>query len=141
MLARLASVIVCFLFVTALPSEAEDPSAAAQAVISGQIDALTADDAEKAYFYASPAIRNIYPDKERFLEMVRKSYEPVYKAGNYAFGRFKSIGGGEMVLQEVMITSRQGKDWTAIYELRLVDDGSYKVNGVRMLPTSTSTGI
>ena len=33
----------------------------------------------------------------------------------------------------VEITGPGGKDWTAIYEMRLMDDGSYKVNGVRML--------
>ena len=141
MLARLASAFVCLIFLSALPLRAEDPVAEAQAVISDQIAALMANDAEKAYSHASPGIRSLYPDKERFLDMVRKTYEPVYQAGNYAFGRSKLVGGGEMVLQEVMITDPKGKDWTAIYELRLMDDGSYKVNGVRMLPNSTSTGI
>src|SRR3546814_12232990 len=76
-----------------------------------------------------------------FFEMIRKDYEPVYRAANYAFGRSKLIGGGEVVLQEVMISAREGKDWTAIYELRLMDDGSYKVNGVRMIRNTASTGI
>ena len=138
---RFASAFVFLILLSAPPSRAEDPVLEAQAVIAGQIDALMADDAEKAYSHASPGIRSLYPDKERFLDMVRKSYPPVYQAGNYAFGRSKLVGGGEMVLQEVLITDPKGKDWTAIYELRLMDDGSYKVNGVRMLPNSTSTGI
>jgi hypothetical protein len=73
--------------------------------------------------------------------MVQKNYEPVYHAGNYAFGRSKLVGGGELVFQEVMISAKEGKDWTAIYEMRLMDDGSYKVNGVRMMPNTESQGI
>ncbi|OHV81215.1 DUF4864 domain-containing protein [Rhizobium sp. LCM 4573] len=138
---RFASAFVFLILVSALPSRAEDPVAEAQAVIAEQIDALMANDAEKAYSHASPGIRSLYPDKDRFLDMVRRSYPPVYQAGNYAFGRSKLVGGGEMVLQEVMITDPKGKDWTVIYELRLMDDGSYKVNGVRMLANTTSTGI
>ncbi|MFB9950836.1 DUF4864 domain-containing protein [Rhizobium puerariae] len=138
---RLLPVVLCFVLFSLLPAKAEDPVAQAQAVISGQIAALMHNDAEKAYSFASPGIRSLYPNKDQFLDMVRKSYEPVYHAGNYAFGRSKLIGGGEVVLQEVMIGAREGKDWTAIYEMRLMDDGSYKVNGVRMIRNTTSQGI
>lgn len=141
MRALFASAIACCLTLLPAALKAGDPVLEAQAVISQQIAALTAEDAEKAYSFASPDIRSIYPDKDRFLEMVRKSYEPVYRAGNYAFGRAKLIAGGEVVLQEVMIGSRRGKDWTAIYELRLMDDGTYKINGVRIIQNTASTGI
>lgn len=142
---RLLSVVLSFVLLsfTLLSTgvRAEDPVVAAQAVISGQLAALATDDAEKAYSFASPGIRSLYPNKDQFLAMVRKTYEPVYHAGNYAFGRSKLIGGGEVVLQEVMISARQGKDWTAIYEVRLMDDGTYKVNGVRMMRNTASQGI
>jgi len=138
---RFLSVVLSFVLFSLTVAKAEDPIAAAQAVISGQIAALLHNDAEKAYSFASPGIRSLYPSKDQFLDMVRKSYEPVYHAGNYAFGRSKLIGGGEMVLQEVMISAREGKDWTAIYQMRLTDDGSYKVDGVRMIPNTASTGI
>jgi hypothetical protein len=141
MLVRYLAVVLCFALCSFTAVKAEDPVANAQAVISGQIAALMQDDAEKAYSFASPGIRSLYPNKDRFLDMVRKTYEPVYHAGNYAFGRSKMIGGGEVVLQEVMISAREGKDWTAIYEMRLMDDGSYKVNGVRMIRNTASQGI
>jgi hypothetical protein len=137
-----------YAFVTALVllgltsfARAEDPVAEAQAVISGQIAAMMSADADKAYSYASPGIQSLYPDKNTFLAMVQKNYEPVFHAGTYAFGRSKLVGGGEVVLQEVMIGAKQGTDWTAIYEMRLMDDGSYKVNGVRMIRNTGSQGI
>ncbi|SFB44261.1 protein of unknown function [Rhizobium sp. NFR07] len=141
MAVRFASLVASLMLVSVPAAHADDPVADAQAVISGQIDALIADDADRAYSYASPDIRSIYPDKDTFLTMVQKNYEPVYHAGNYAFGRSKLVGGGELVFQEVMISAREGKDWTAIYEMRLLDDGSYKVNGVRMMPNTASQGI
>ncbi|RYE59396.1 MAG: DUF4864 domain-containing protein [Rhizobiaceae bacterium] len=128
---RIAS-LAAFLFLSpAGVVHAEDPVADARAVISAQISALMNDDADKAYSLASPGIRSLYPDKKVFFAMVRDNYEAVYQAGTYAFGRSKLVGGGEVVLQEVMISAKQGKDWTAIYDMRLMDDGSYKVNGVR----------
>ncbi|WJH39956.1 DUF4864 domain-containing protein [Aliirhizobium terrae] len=141
MAVRFASLVASLVLVSVPAAHAEDPVADAQAVISGQIDALIADDADRAYSYASPDIRSIYPDKDTFLTMVQKNYEPVYHAGNYAFGRSKLVAGGELVFQEVMISAKEGKDWTAIYEMRLMDDGSYKVNGVRMMRNTASQGI
>jgi hypothetical protein len=141
MAVRFASLVASLVLVSMPAAHAEDPVADAQAVISGQIDALIAEDADRAYSYASPDIRSIYPDKDTFLTMVQKNYEPVYRAGHYAFGRSKLVAGGELVFQEVMISARQGKDWTAIYEMRLMDDGSYKVNGVRMMRNTASQGI
>lgn len=141
MVARFASLVATLVLVAPQIVYAEDPALDAQLVISEQIKALMSDDAEKAYTYASPDIRMMYPDKNAFLTMVQKNYEPVYHAENYAFGRSKLIGGGEMVFQEVMITGPDGKDWTAIYEMRLMDDGNYKVNGVRIMMNSTSKGI
>jgi hypothetical protein len=141
MAVRFASLVASLMLVSVPFAHAEDPVAEAQAVISSQIDALIADDAAKAYSYASPDIRSLYPDEDTFITMVQKNYEPVYHAGNYAFGRSKLIGGGELVFQEVMISAKEGRDWTAIYEMRLMDDGSYKVNGVRIIRNTASQGI
>ncbi|MCK8781155.1 DUF4864 domain-containing protein [Rhizobium sp. NTR19] len=141
MSARFVFVILTLLLLPVSAAKAEDPVADAQAVIAAQISALVGNDAETAYSYASPGIRSLYPNKDQFLQMVRKSYQPVYAASSYAFGRSTLIGGGEVVLQEVMISAKEGKDWTAIYEVRLMDDGSYKVNGVRMIRNTVSQGI
>jgi hypothetical protein len=141
MLVRFAALVVCLLFLQVPGLKAQDPVAAAQAVIAGQITALTRGDADAAYAFASPAIQSLYPDKGVFLAMVKKEYEPVYRAGTYAFGRSKTIGSGEAVLQEVLVSSKEGADWMAIYEMRLMEDGSYKVNGVRMIRNTASQGI
>ena len=120
---------------------AADPAADAQAVIAQQIQAFLNDDADKAYGFASPAIRSLFPDKDRFFAMVRKSYQPVSRPGNFAFGRSRVVGDGAAVFQEVLIQGADGVDWSAVYEMLRQPDGAYKINGVQMFKNRTSQGI
>ncbi len=72
---------------TLSPARAEDPLDTTRSMIEAQIKAFLQDDPEAAYSYAAPGIKAVYPDKNVFFAMVKKSYEPVYHPGNYAFGR------------------------------------------------------
>ncbi|MBB4187373.1 hypothetical protein GGE07_004038 [Sinorhizobium terangae] len=114
---------------------ADEPVDTAQSIIRAQIKAFLEDDAETAYSFASPAIRTKFPDKITFFDMVKRSYQHLYRPGNFAFGRSKVVG--EEVFQEVLISGSDGKDWTAIYDLVHQPDGSYKINGVMMLQTAS----
>lgn len=114
--------------VSALADDADD----AQDVIVSQIEAFLADDADAAYFHAAPGIKQIYPDPDRFFEMVRRGYTPVYRPDNFAFGRVETLDDGRIV-QEVLIAGPDGRDWAAVYVLERQSDGSLKINGVRML--------
>jgi hypothetical protein len=113
---------------------ADEPIDTAKSIIRAQIEAFLEDDADTAYSFASPAIRAKFPDKQIFLEMVKRSYQHLYRPGHFAFGRSKVVG--EEVIQEVLISGSDGKDWTAIYDLVRDPDGSYKVNGVIMVQTA-----
>jgi hypothetical protein len=137
-----AALTVCLALLASLLSvRAEDPLQATQATIQKQIQAFLHDDADAAYSFAAPGIKALFPDKEAFFAMVKKSYEPVYHPGNYAFGRSKSIDDGATIYQEVLITGSDGKDWSAIYQVTRQPDGSYKINGVQIVPNAASQGI
>ncbi len=112
----------------AVPAE---PLDTVQSIIESQIAAFLDDDAATAYAFASPAIREKFATEDAFFDMVRKSYAPVYRAGNFAFGRSKIVG--DMVVQEVLISGPDGKDWTALYQLLRQPDGSYRINGVHIV--------
>ncbi|WP_283194568.1 DUF4864 domain-containing protein [Rhizobium sp. AN80A] len=127
--------------VTLSPARAQDPLDTTRSMIEAQIKAFLQDDSEKAYSYAAPGIKAAYPDKNLFFAMVKKSYEPVYHPGNYAFGRSRSIDNGAMIYHEVLISGRDGKDWTAIYQVIRQPDGGYKIGGVQILPDTESKGI
>lgn len=110
---------------------AEEPVDTAQGIIQSQIEAFLNDDAKTAYSFASPTIRGKFQSESAFFDMVKKGYAPVYRPGNFAFGRSKVEG--DMVVQEVLISGPDGKDWTALYQLVKQPDGSYKINGVHMV--------
>jgi hypothetical protein len=124
-----------------LPARAEDPLQTTQALIQQQIQAFLHDDANTAYSFAAPGIKAMFPDKDAFFAMVKKSYAPVYHPGNYAFGRNRSVDDGATIYQEVLITGSDGKDWSAIYQVTRQPDGSYKINGVQIVPNTASQGI
>jgi hypothetical protein len=124
-----------------LPARAEDPLQTTQALIQQQIQAFLHDDANTAYSFAAPGIKAMFPDKDTFFAMVKKSYAPVYHPGNYAFGRNRSVDDGATIYQEVLITGSDGKDWSAIYQVTRQLDGSYKINGVQIVPNTASQGI
>lgn len=137
-----SALFLAFVLLWAQPDRAwADPASDAQSVISRQIEAFLSDDADTAYGFASPAIRTLFPDKDAFFAMVRKSYQPVYRPGNFAFGRSRVVGEGAAVFQEVLVQGPDGVDWSAIYELIRQTDGAYKINGVQMFRNTASQGI
>lgn len=133
--------LLCAALAFAPAARAEDPLQMTQSLIQGQIEAFLHDDAATAYSFAAPGIKALFPDKDIFFAMVKKSYQPVYHPGNYAFGRSRSIDNGAVVYQEVLITGTDDKDWTAIYQVTRQPDGSYKINGVQIVPNTESKGI
>ncbi|WP_438753558.1 DUF4864 domain-containing protein [Pararhizobium sp. O133] len=126
-----ACACIAMLTLPATAALAAEPIDTAQSIIQQQIEAFLNDDATTAYSFASPQIQGKFPDKSIFFEMVKRGYTPVYRPGNFAFGRSKVDGG--TVVQEVLISGPDGKDWTAVYFLVKQPDGSYKINGVQML--------
>lgn len=110
-----------------------DEVADGRTVIESQINAFLTDDMAAAYSFASPSIKNLYPDQTRFFEMVKRGYQPVYRPGNFAFGRSRLAPGGGGIVQEVIISGPDGQDWTALYSLERQPDGSFKINGVQMI--------
>jgi hypothetical protein len=138
---RALSFAIMLCLILAPKAQAEDPVQTAQTLIQGQIEAFLQNDAATAYSFAAPDIKALFPDKDIFFAMVKKSYQPVYHPGNYAFGKSRAIDNGAVVYQEMLITGSDDKDWTAIYQILRQPDGSYKIGSVQVLPNTTSKGI
>lgn len=140
---RFSGLCVALTVLSFLPvaARADDPVRAAQATIASQIAAFLHDDDKAAYAFASPDIKAVFPDSESFLVMVRKAYAPVYRPANYAFGRARTTDEGAKVFQEVLISSLDGKNWAAFYEMIRQPDGRYAVNGVRVARDLVNQGL
>lgn len=135
---RFISIVAASLLaaLAALSPVRADNAASARDVIESQINAFLDDDMAAAYSFASPEIKQIYPDPSRFFDMVKRSYQPVYRPGNFAFGRSKAAADGAGIVQEVIIQGPGGEDWTALYSLERQPDGSFKINGVQMIKSA-----
>jgi hypothetical protein len=132
----LASIASLLAWSPAISGEAERKQA--QEIITSQIEAFKSGQDAAAYSYASPFIKGIFPDISVFMGMVKRGYQPVYNPRNYDFGRAREPKDGSVV-QEVLITGPDGKPWTALYDMVRQADGSWKINGVQLLPGDDSS--
>ena len=128
---RIMCLIALFLCLT-VPLRAESLSAedeaAFRAVISDQIAAFRADDGARAYSHAAPVIRQIFPDPERFMGMVRQGYQPVYRPQSFSFGKVALSASGRPT-QRVTIVGPDGLSYEAIYTMERQPDGTWQISG------------
>ena len=89
--------------------------AAAQATIGNQIEAFRAGDDARAYGYAAPGIRRIFPTLDAFMAMVKGAYQPVLQAAELHFRQGRGDRCRHRSMQQVLIVGPDGKDYEALY--------------------------
>ena len=104
---------------------------AARAVIEGQLAALAADDAKRAFGYATPALREQFGTPENFIEMVRTGYPVVYRPQSVAFLKPQWLA-GELV-QGVHMSDDQGVLWLALYRLQRQKNKSWRISACQLV--------
>lgn len=98
-----------------------------QAVVQAQLKAFAADDAVRAFSYATPRIRKVFGSADTFLAMVRTSYPMVYRPASVSFFKPEKFGG--VWVQRAKISDEQGALWQVTYALEMQGDGSWRING------------
>lgn len=96
-------------------------------VITAQMDAFRVDDAQRAFDLASPAIQAKSGSPDRFLDMVRKSYAPVYRPRAVFFQNITMMHG--VPAQRVLVLDSSGAPVLAVYPMQRQPDGSWRING------------
>ncbi|ANV99796.1 DUF4864 domain-containing protein [Bradyrhizobium icense] len=127
---RALVLVLAFLIGLGAPALADDV-AAAQSVIRAQEQAFARDDATSAYSHAAPEIRQIFPQADIFMQMVRQGYAPVYRHKSFEFGEARAANG--RIAQRVHIVDDNGEAWEAMYTLEQQPDGSLKITGCSLL--------
>lgn len=102
-----------------------------RAVISRQIDAFRRDDAESAFALVSPSVQQTYRTPERFLDVMRTSYHPVYRPVALTF--LEPVVFGADAVQPVQLTDRAGGIWLAYYAMQRQKDGSWRAAGCHLV--------
>jgi hypothetical protein len=109
-------------------SESDASARAIQNVIREQLAAFNANDAQGAFRFASPKIRGIFDDPDRFMAMVENGYPQIYRSQGVEFGS-SSEGDGYWV-QQVTVTGRDGTLAVAIYKMLKLPTGEWRIDGV-----------
>lgn len=106
---------------------------AIRAVITGQLNALQADDGERAFFFASPDIRKQLGSADALLAMVKSSYYPLYRPRSTEFLEPAVIEG--QILQPLQVVAEDGTVHVAIYSMVKGADKQWKISGCQMAPS------
>lgn len=109
-----------------------DDRATIRRVIADQLAAFQRDDGAAAFAYASPAIQAMFGTPDKFLEMVRRGYAPVYRPRAVAFENMIAGDIGQPV-QLVRVIGPDGEAVIAAYEMTRLPDGSWRINGCVLL--------
>lgn len=120
----------------ARPAPAAD-QAAIRTVIQSQLAAFQRDDGNAAFSYASPGIQGIFQSPERFMTMVRTGYAAVYRPSEVVFLEARVKDG--ITAQAVRFVGPDGDSVIAIYFMERQPDGSWRIDGVRILPIAETT--
>ena len=111
---RAIALLVVFLIGLGSPAFADDV-ASAQSVIRAQEQAFGRNDSAAAYSHAAPAIQQIFPQADIFMQMVQQAYPPVYRHKSFEFGEARAANG--QIAQRVHIIDANGEAWEALYTL------------------------
>jgi hypothetical protein len=104
---------------------------AIRGVIERQIEAFRRDDGPGAFAFASPNIKQMFGTPENFMAMVRTGYPQVYRPSSVGFGDLVRADGA--LHQLVDIIGPDGLPVIAVYEMERQPDGSWQINGCRLL--------
>ena len=109
---------------------AEPDARAVRQVVQAQLDAFAADDAERAFSYASPAIRARFGDANTFMGMVRGGYPMVLRPAAVSFYQPQTVDEtNNTVSQPMQLRDREGRLWLATYVLERQAGGGWRING------------
>ena len=122
---------LCFSLFAAFPAAAQDVKADIQGVISGQIEALSAGDFERAFSFASKTLHGVFRTPENFGMMVNNGYGMILNPRDVAFQGLELRDG--VLFEKVLITDANGGLHTLIYEMIETPDG-LRINAVQLIP-------
>lgn len=116
----------------------ETDARAVRAVVAAQLKALAADDADRAFSQASPAIQRRFHDAATFAQMVRLAYPMLIRPAGVSF--YRPVAGDSVITQSVLFRDEAGHMWRADYLLQRQPDRHWRIEGCEVVPSdATST--
>ena len=107
---------------------------AIRGVISQQLRALKAGDAEKAFGYAAPGIRRQFGDAGTFIAMVRAGYSSLLTARYHEFLDGAVVDGN--VIQPLRLIAPDNTVRVALYTMEKQKNGAWRISGCQIAPSA-----
>ena len=106
-------------------------------VVTAQREALVAGDGERAFAFATPALRRQYGSAEAFMRMVRSGYQALVDA------RYVELLEGAVIegstLQPLRLVMPDGAVLVALYTMERQRDGSWRIAGCVIAPSTVKS--
>jgi hypothetical protein len=119
------------LLLSAAPAHADTLAAVdeknVRAVVQNQLAAFAKDDADKAFSFAAPNVRQAVGSAAGFMAMVRRDYPVVYRPASVAF--LRPDGKDGQAIQRVHMTDAAGDAWMAVYSLERQKNKAWRITG------------
>lgn len=110
-------------------------AAAIHDAVQTQLDAFAEDDAERAFKLATQDTQAKIGSPDQFLLMVKRHYTPIYRHQLALFSAPEIIEGA--AIQIVRLTDPDSRVWLAVYKMEPSADGSWKIDGCKLLETTS----
>ncbi len=127
--AVVATLALCWASIEAT-AEVQSRVPGIEATIDAQIDAFLRDDFAGAFSFASPGIRGLFGNHQRFGQMVRNGYPMVWRPAEVRYLALREVRGA--LWQRALIRDRAGGVHLLDYQMVRVD-GNWRINGVHIL--------
>ncbi len=101
-----------------------------ESAVRGQIQALAARDAGRAFDHPTPALQGYFADPRTFLQTLAQQVQPMVQAERFAFAGIDRDAVG--AVQKVLLTGREGHQWLAEFKVQRQPDGSWRINGCQV---------
>lgn len=109
---------------------AEPDARAVRQVVEAQLEAFAADDAERAFSFASAGIQAQFGDANNFMAMVRRGYPMVIRPAAVSFFQPQAeTAASATVTQLVQLRNREGRLWTVTYLLQRQTGAGWRIDG------------
>ena len=98
-----------------------------ETAVRGQILALAARDADRAFGFLTPAIQDYFASSKAFFSTLANQVSPMVRAERFAFAGVDRDTVG--AVQKVLLTGPEGHQWLATFKVQRQPDGSWLING------------
>ena len=106
-------------------------------VVTSQRQALVAGDSERAFAFATPALRRQYGSAEAFMRMVRSGYQALVDARYVELLEGAVIDGS--TIQPLRLVMPDGTVLVALYTMERQRDGGWRIAGCTIAPSTVKS--